>query len=166
MSVKRFLEMLTSPDSSELNDFLYGIGLYLLYRPILMIAVIISLMALVYWILAINVITQDWFVSDRERLYRIERAARGNPVSLIPAEKGLEYLKKACIITLIACPFFLCHLLWVSYSEYGEQAAAAPSVVASPAAPAVAPSVRPARKARKSRKALRPAIVPVESPKP
>ena len=131
-----------------------------------MIGVIISLVALIFWILALNVFTQEWFYSDSERLHRIERAVRGEKISMIPVEVGVAYFKKACIITLIACPFFFCHFLWVSYSEYREQAAASPSVVASPTAPAVAPSVRPSRKARKSRKALRPAIVPVESPKP
>lgn len=147
-------------------EFFDNAAKYLTDRPILLVAVIISLIALVFWILALNVFTQEWFYSDSERLHRIERAVRGEKISMIPVEVGVAYFKKACIITLIACPFFLCHFLWVRYSEYREQAAASPSVVASPTAPAVAPSVRPARKARKSRKALRPAIVPVESPKP
>ena len=167
MAVKNFLQIVSD---GRLGELLLEAISFLITRPLLLVDVVFWIIAMAYWILALNVFTQDWFFSDSERLYRIERAVSGRPASRIPDEVGIKHSKKALNFTLIACLLFLCDCIWVGCSEYltrpSEDAANAPSVVASPTAPAVAPSVRPARKARKSRKALRPAIVPVESPKP
>ena len=141
----------------------------------------IGILALVCWGILLFYLIVSYPSSDSDRLRHIENAIRGRETGL--SSKDASFLFKWALRLSLLWVF----MTVVYYAGYfngqsdAEKAAAsaAPSVetylfspsvspsIAPPSAPSVAPAVSPEDKEepQKTRKELRPAIVPVESPK-